>query len=332
MSHDWQTQSFTAYWGTLLLVAVLIILGFVLGLPAGLAMVTWRLHRQKLAKTLKDGRLVSCRASQLAYRDGTWWCSEADECENPVELQFPEILGSGPSSDQRGDNGTDAEDPEQSTAKERMASLLDLVHVKSVFGSVYLPYRGQYYWWSAYEVLQRLVQSSCVLLVCLIDPDWATLYAMLVSFTSLAVHGYIQPYKHYIDNMLQLLVLYNHCLLNTLFIANEHNVSSGSTGGAVGYIVLSIHLLLSATIIIVVIANLWCVVVERNLLEKCIEGFRSLKLRGHAMVLRVRQCLDAPERSPILIRDNTSFVNSKEAHHEVKKNGRSDDEGDEYEP
>eukprot|EP00854_Cymbomonas_tetramitiformis_P000720 gene720-1184_t len=302
MANDWSTQSFAAVWYMLLLVAVLVILLFVLGLPLGLAVLTWSLHQQK--QITVNGQTTFCAARKLAWEEGAFYMCNGD-AKVPVSLEFPDQADgiSGPCLDQDAQAGGQPESTldrlkawmcrllsARPSTLESATNMLDTREVQEVLGSVYRAYRKRFYWWGAYEVLQRLAQSSAVLLVNLINPDWATLYALLVACTSLMVHGYVQPYREDIDNILQMLVLYNHCIAIMFLIANEHIVGTSSGSDTIGYLMIGINLALSVVILTVLAYSLQEFVIKRNMMG-----------RGVKILKRVR---DSVRKNRVSVKDN----------------------------
>lgn len=289
MANDWSTQSFAAVWYMLLIAAVLLILLFVLGLPLGLAVLTWSLQQQK--QITVNGQKTFCAARKLTWEEGAWYMYNGDT-KVLVSLEFPSQADDlySPCLDQDAQVGGQPEsildrlkawmcwlfstDP---STLERATNMLDMQEVQNVLGTVYLAYRKRFYWWGAYEVLQRLTQSSAVLLVNMISPDWAMLYALLVACTSLMVHAYVQPYREGIDNVLQMLVLYNHCIVIMCLIANEHVIGTSSGSNTIGYLMIGINLGLSMVILMVLAYSLQDVVVKRNMVGQGVNFFKWIR-------------------------------------------------------
>merc|ERR1712146_272342 len=67
-----------------------------------------------------------------------------------------------------------------------------------------LPYLGKYYYWTAYDILRRLMQTGGVVLVEILfrSEQVATCYALAVAIAFWGVHLYALPFKDAGDDKL----------------------------------------------------------------------------------------------------------------------------------
>ncbi|KAK3274463.1 hypothetical protein CYMTET_17356 [Cymbomonas tetramitiformis] len=103
------------------------------------------------------------------------------------------------------------------------------------------PFKRELYWWGIYEIFQRLLQSSVVVLVCLVARDYDVLFSLVVAFTSLLVQARMLPYKEPADNWLQILVLYNLCMVYTVFLAEEYLIEEQNGSDIAGGFLLMLQ-------------------------------------------------------------------------------------------
>eukprot|EP00854_Cymbomonas_tetramitiformis_P017986 gene17986-21422_t len=95
-------------------------------------------------------------------------------------------------------------------------------------------------------MVRRLVQTSAVLVVRLINPDLDLYYALLVSVVFLALQAHLSPYDADDDNLVQMLVLLNHCvvLITLLYTRDSGHGTSGADVALVGtQVALSMYIL-----------------------------------------------------------------------------------------
>ena len=73
--------------------------------------------------------------------------------------------------------------------------------------------QDNFYYWQSYDTLRRLALTSLVVVVKIIDPNFAVLYVLLVSFSSVGVQAYFTPFKDDVDDILTITFMVNEFLL-----------------------------------------------------------------------------------------------------------------------
>ena len=82
--------------------------------------------------------------------------------------------------------------------------------------------QDNYYYWASYETLRRLALTSLVVVVKIIDTDFAVLYTMLVAFTSVSIQAYYRPFKEDKDDLLTVFFMVNEFLLAVTMLCEQH--------------------------------------------------------------------------------------------------------------
>jgi hypothetical protein len=95
--------------------------------------------------------------------------------------------------------------------------------------------QDNYFWWQSYETMRRLALTSLVVVVKIIDPDFAVLYVLLVACISLVVQAYFTPFKEDVDDILSITFMANEFLLAVAMLCEQHWVgwSGSSTSGMI---------------------------------------------------------------------------------------------------
>lgn len=92
------------------------------------------------------------------------------------------------------------------------------------------PFEERYYFWQCYEIARRLTQTSFIVIVDIINPDYVVTYATFVAITSLVVQAYFQPYRADAADNLELVFCINLyiVLFGTLLQENIGDAWEGS--------------------------------------------------------------------------------------------------------
>ncbi|KAK3261041.1 hypothetical protein CYMTET_30036 [Cymbomonas tetramitiformis] len=205
-------------------IAVFVILVYVLGLPIALGAVLRFLHDRKQV-TDEDGASFYISIAYLRQDEVGVWRIRLPGGAGPDALYHGPIVQLTMAS---------AEPDSDDLGEPRALTMLDLQSIQNLFGTSYLQYHDDYYYWGVVEALRRLLQSSFVVVVRLADRKMDVFYAVLVGMSAGILHAYALPYVDADDNFLQALVLYNQCIAILLFIATEYSTEDfvDGTGGA----------------------------------------------------------------------------------------------------
>eukprot|EP00238_Polyblepharides_amylifera_P009034 CAMPEP_0196586530 /NCGR_PEP_ID=MMETSP1081-20130531/54637_1 /TAXON_ID=36882 /ORGANISM="Pyramimonas amylifera, Strain CCMP720" /LENGTH=604 /DNA_ID=CAMNT_0041908443 /DNA_START=132 /DNA_END=1949 /DNA_ORIENTATION=- len=74
-------------------------------------------------------------------------------------------------------------------------------------------FEDEFYWWQCYEIFRRLVQTSFVVVVKIVDERYSLFYAAVVSFISVVLQCYFHPYKADSDDRLAMVLMINEYTL-----------------------------------------------------------------------------------------------------------------------
>ncbi|KAK3239324.1 hypothetical protein CYMTET_50741 [Cymbomonas tetramitiformis] len=217
---DLRVECFTWQWTLCASVAAFVILTYILGLPIILAMIVWR---------LSSYRRVALPGGEVFFAPQGWLDGEGEPGD-----------GAGEGLD------SDAPLPKVADEEEEERTLLDHRRVRGSLGVLYAPFKRRFFWFTSYDMVRRLVQTSAVLVVRLINPDLDLYYALLVSVVFLALQAHLSPYDADDDNLVQMLVLLNHCvvLITLLYTRDSGHGTSGADVALVGtQVALSMYIL-----------------------------------------------------------------------------------------
>lgn len=220
---DRSAQCYSKQWRTFAAVASIVILVYGLGWPCGLIFLTHHFHRQKHLRLGKhsvyiDRSKIRCVDDMDADRDRVL-------AEGAMEGALPGKPGASAAAlvhcSLQGTKVFKIPHPRTgqmvkvipaflpnasaSNAVDAIESRLDNQLVLMFLGPYIAPYKPQYFYWTGCEVLFRLLQTSMIIIVRMLDPDYDLVYASLVSVLALSVHSYVQPYQNNNVNFFQAL-------------------------------------------------------------------------------------------------------------------------------
>lgn len=104
--------------------------------------------------------------------------------------------------------------------------------VVQYIGGYMISFRPRFYYWMGYEMLVRLLQTSAVIIVRILDTRYDLYYMLLVTMCAIVVHTYVQPYVSHNVNILQALTLLSQgiCCLGYVATREIPEVSNNFVG------------------------------------------------------------------------------------------------------
>ncbi|KAK3240203.1 hypothetical protein CYMTET_49941 [Cymbomonas tetramitiformis] len=123
---------------------------------------------------------------------------------------------------------------------EQPFSLLDEERVQELLGILYIHYKREYYWFTPYDMMRRLAQTSAVIIVRMLDGAYATIYALLVAMLAMVFHTWLAPFEHSTNNFMQMLCLLSHCIVVLMLLVEEH-VADGADSKFTGTLLVVLH-------------------------------------------------------------------------------------------
>lgn len=242
----------TASWWALASIAVFLILTYVVGMPIGLLFVLRYLHQRKRVAD-EHGRTYFVPVERLHFQEeGQLWFMQLPprnehNRRRPAPQSSPVFL-------------TDAPDIDSAEATNELLTafnMLDLPIFQSYFGVMYMPFCRNYYWFTCYEMLRRLLQSSFIVLIRLADRRADVFFALFVANASTALQAYTHPFHDPSDNFLQAIILFSQGLVATLFIATKYVSKDVALETVSGSSMLVISTLLQTYILYLVWQMYW---------------------------------------------------------------------------
>ncbi|KAK3264971.1 hypothetical protein CYMTET_26317 [Cymbomonas tetramitiformis] len=180
----------TASWWALASIAVFLILTYVVGMPIGLLIVLRYLHQRKRVAD-EHGRTYFVPVERLHFQKERqlWFMQLSPKNEHnsrpPAPQSSPVFLTDAP----------DIDSAEATTELLNAFNMLDLPIFQSYFGVMYMSFRRNFYWFTCYEMLRRLLQSSFIVLIRLADRRADVFFALFVANASTALQAYTHPFR-----------------------------------------------------------------------------------------------------------------------------------------
>ncbi|KAK3262619.1 hypothetical protein CYMTET_28533 [Cymbomonas tetramitiformis] len=123
-------------------------------------------------------------------------------------------------------------------------TMLDDAHVAKVMGQFYIPFQDRWYFWQAWDVTRRMLQTGMVVVVELAtrSETAALMYALLISFVSILLHQTFQPFKNDAMNSLMLTVLINQFMMQVMIVWMRED-ESAETGIGIAMILMQMFIM-----------------------------------------------------------------------------------------
>ncbi|KAK3267432.1 hypothetical protein CYMTET_24008, partial [Cymbomonas tetramitiformis] len=102
-------------------------------------------------------------------------------------------------------------------------SMLDHQVSLVLLGTFIRPFKREYYWWCAYDMIRALLQTSGVVLVQMMYDEYVLVYQVALSLACITFHSYSSPYLDNAHNLGQLLVLGNHGVLHLVLASHAYS-------------------------------------------------------------------------------------------------------------
>ncbi|KAK3270097.1 hypothetical protein CYMTET_21490, partial [Cymbomonas tetramitiformis] len=258
---DRSVECFSLEWRSFAAFASFVMLTFVFGLPIGLIGVTFYLHRRKCVSLA--GRHIYVPSSLIkvtleAEVQGGDPCTDEtisdDACSQKIACyQIPHpVTGKLVVVSPVFEDGAITGD-----GVERIKSQLMDSEAQLLLGRYTAPFSGQYFYWMGIEIMLRLLSTSVVVLVRMVDERYDLVYALCISGLILIIYSVAHPYE---DPLAHLVVnLSEGCQVFTLcgYVAERYINEQDSTASAIcGIFLVSIHSLFILTMIIMVLNDL----------------------------------------------------------------------------
>ncbi|KAK3262035.1 hypothetical protein CYMTET_29088 [Cymbomonas tetramitiformis] len=209
VEQDLMEQCYTTHWWTFASVSCIVIIFYVVGLPLSLALITTRAHQSK--KVSVNGRTMYIhRGLLLKTVDGRYFLKDTEHEVTPIYIE----------SSMRSQRVND---------EYNILTKLDSRLYQDFLGHWVMPFERDCFYWVVCDILHETMQSSAVLLMGLIFPDYDLLFAMLVASVTLAFYTHQKPHLNPIDSIFQTLVLLSHCMIFMVFMAERYVNSDASS-------------------------------------------------------------------------------------------------------
>ncbi|KAK3237832.1 hypothetical protein CYMTET_52118 [Cymbomonas tetramitiformis] len=271
LKSDHDVECFTSVWYASAAISVVIAVTYFFGLPCFLAAAPHYLRKHLLVRRRDSGALVYVHEDQLI--DDAASLSTIGMMDNPLVVNeaFSHDLprnGSMSSMAMSDDHlpmmlvsshyfveeelrvyvhlQYDTEDEGGN-----LKSALNTTWAWTLLGPFMSPFKEQYYAWYAFDMLRKLSQTSLVTVIQLINPDYDLLYILHITALALAAHAHFSPYKNYLVNALQSILLMDQ--LGTVIVCLGQRYQPDKAGSlVVGVMVILIKVLLWSLLILLI--------------------------------------------------------------------------------
>ncbi|KAK3274146.1 hypothetical protein CYMTET_17659 [Cymbomonas tetramitiformis] len=185
---DLETPCYDLQWFLFMIIAVVVILSYVVGLPLILTFLTNYLYSQKAVKRGEEILYLNAARLRILHCDGSV-ADEGDEgpmVKYVMEEATGDVVEVDPVFPAEYDVGDGIDKMKTRLLHDRRFRFLS---------SYVLPYREQCYYWAGCDILIRLSQTSFVVLVEMVSPKYDLLYSIINSTLALTLQSYVQPYQ-----------------------------------------------------------------------------------------------------------------------------------------
>ncbi|KAK3241864.1 hypothetical protein CYMTET_48410 [Cymbomonas tetramitiformis] len=236
---DRSHECFTSEWWLYAMVSLLVIVVYTFGLPCGFCALCFHLYKRKKVITL-DGHVEYVLSAKLhvvkdRHSSRGVLLSSSDRVAESFEKETPdgERVEVFPVFIQEAKHRNPISNIE--------SKLLD-PKVQGVLGPFITPFKDKHFYWTFYEISRRIMTTSMVIFVQMLETDEGTdlLYALLVATLALLVHCYVRPYKSSTVNWFQMLILLSQSIMVTGYIADEYLLAADDAACAASGIILII--------------------------------------------------------------------------------------------
>ncbi|KAK3239757.1 hypothetical protein CYMTET_50340 [Cymbomonas tetramitiformis] len=231
---DYSVECFTPRWFTFSIVAIAVLVVYFLGLPCALALVPRHLTKYKRVRYMSTGILAYVHEAQLTVLHdyhlkmleedptlgGTLNASAAGHLHSVRMTKSGQLGVVVAATSEVVEVLYDTGSPQS-----RMQTALMDMRARSIFHSYMEPFREELYAWYAYDMVRKLLQTSAVIVVQLISPDYDLFYAMFFSLFALAIHACASPYKDVSVNRWQTSVLAFHAFTILVYIGEKYTTN-----------------------------------------------------------------------------------------------------------
>ncbi|KAK3252928.1 hypothetical protein CYMTET_37797, partial [Cymbomonas tetramitiformis] len=268
---DRNVQCFTSFWWLHAALSVFVIIVYVVGFPASLLFMFVYWHSRKKVR-LAGGEMAyhSIRKLRLAWpeasaEDGNRGRGVTvlgalfgeDDAANPCVRQVrPKCYLRCKKGEERLVRPMMVKGAGAAWKEEDMECELDDPAIFLSLGALFMPYRRQFFYWTLYDMLRRLLQSSVVTLVRIgISATYDVLFGYLVCYVALCIHSYVQPYKNMRSNILQMYVLFVQGLVLLAILITDFQGTGSEESTPVGVVLFCIILLITGVLLVFLIKH-----------------------------------------------------------------------------
>eukprot|EP00959_Pyramimonas_sp_CCMP1952_P129427 2706745-Pyramimonas_sp.AAC.1 len=93
-------------------------------------------------------------------------------------------------------------------------NVLDFDTVMGLYAKPFVHlFEGRFYYWASVEILRKLLQTSTVVVVRIVSPEYDLLYMLLVSYIFITIQGYYSPFKEDSNDKLSIAFLVNEFII-----------------------------------------------------------------------------------------------------------------------
>ncbi|KAK3254961.1 hypothetical protein CYMTET_35843, partial [Cymbomonas tetramitiformis] len=266
---DHTVECFTSQWWAFAGVSIVVIGVFVFGLPCAIAIVVHYLKGLKKMKNVHSRVTLYVPREELEAVEGS---AAGEEVDNPLYRHVDKETGMQ----------TMLEPVYEKDDK--AATALAHPRVASMIGPYITPFKRQYYSWAAYDMLRKVLQTSMVTIVQLIDNKYDVLYGCTVTALALALHAHNGPYASQLVNFFQTLVLALQLMTSIIYLGEEH-VFGSLMSQVCGMALILAQCTLSAAIA-------YCMILD--LAERYHHTLEEYRGRASAMLLGASQLYNSP--------------------------------------
>ncbi|KAK3287010.1 hypothetical protein CYMTET_5461 [Cymbomonas tetramitiformis] len=281
LSHNLQVQCFTETWWHRAYLAITVILTYVVLMPG--VMMAAALYAKGLIKlkVVKTGELVYARVHNLTPVPRS---EKNPECNvQSIAMSLVEL------AEQAEESGTVYHMTQKATGKVMelvpvydkdepgvVVTALTEPRVKALLGPYRTHFKSEYVAWGPFDMVRKVLQTSMVVIVQLVHPEYDLLYAIMVCVAALLLHMLINPYRSELTNRFQSFYLVNQELILVVCLGERY--MHNDVGSAIcAAVIIALQAVISLCILGYVFTDMQTV--HKELIHKCMQRIRDLRVR-----------------------------------------------------
>ncbi|KAK3267850.1 hypothetical protein CYMTET_23619, partial [Cymbomonas tetramitiformis] len=224
---DRGAQCYTLEWTIFMVMVCITIALYVLGMPLGLIFITNRFHSRKHVQLGQHSLYTHVSNIHVVLTPHSM-CIPSDSMTQAPADDVTYTIAHPRTGERVEVSPVFLPGAEHGDGVETFESLLENPTTLIFLGPYIAPYKRRYFYWSGCDVLFRLMMSSMIIIVRMLDPEYDLIYASMITVMIMLVHAGVCPFRSASVNFMQAMSYICQFLLIQGCIAESY-LSRGSS-------------------------------------------------------------------------------------------------------